>query len=64
MELNHGVELEDGSYKFQGTLSGPELKFVVEFGINQLLMNGAFPFVHEETIEKSMSPYPDKVTEQ
>lgn len=64
MEIKHGVETEEGSYVFQGKLEGPELKFVVEFGLNQLMANGAFPFVTEETMEKSLSPIPDKFTEQ
>lgn len=64
MEISHSVELPDGSYKFQGTLEGPELKFLVEYAINSLMATGAFPFIHEETILASGSPYPDKMEEQ
>ena len=56
--------MPDGTYKYQGTLQGAELKFLVEYAINALMMSGAFPFVHEDTIRDSMSPYPEEVTEQ
>lgn len=45
MQVNHSVELEDGTYKYQGTITGKELAFLVEFAINQLLMQGALPFL-------------------
>lgn len=64
MEIKHSIERPDGTYQFQGELTGPELQFIVEYGINGLMASGAFPFVHEETLERTMSPVPDKVTEQ
>jgi hypothetical protein len=47
MKINHSVELEDGSYTYQGNLTGKELDFLVEYAINNLLMQGALPFLHE-----------------
>lgn len=41
MKINHVVELEDGTAKFEGTLEGAELDFVVEMGLNILLAHGA-----------------------
>jgi hypothetical protein len=64
VEIKHAVEMPDGTYTYQGVLSGPELKFLVEYAINNLMMTGAFPFIHEDTIRDSLSPYPDEVTEQ
>lgn len=49
MNINHSVELEDGTYKYQGTITGRELDFLVEYAINQLLMQGALPFLSEES---------------
>jgi hypothetical protein len=51
--------MPDGSYTYQGSFTGKELDFLVEFAINSLLAKGAFPFVHQETFEASLSPYPD-----
>jgi hypothetical protein len=48
MQVNHSVELEDGSYTYQGTITGKELDFLVEYAINQLLMQGALPFLTED----------------
>jgi hypothetical protein len=45
MKIKNIVEKEDGSVVFQGTLVGPELAFVVEYGLNRLLVEGALPFV-------------------
>ena len=45
MEIRHGVEKEDGTYVFQGVLTGNELKIVVETGINVLLAEGIIPFI-------------------
>lgn len=47
ININHSIELEDGSYKYQGTITGRELDFLVEYAINQLLMQGALPFLTE-----------------
>lgn len=49
MRIDHIVEKPDGSLRFQGTLEGPELAFVVEFALNQLLLEGALPFIAKET---------------
>lgn len=50
MKILHSVELEDGSYKYQGELSGKELDFIVEVGINTLLAQGAFPFIASDRL--------------
>lgn len=48
------TETPDGeTVKFQGTLEGPELKFVLEVGINKLLQEGALPFVSKTTHNKA-----------
>jgi hypothetical protein len=47
MQIKHSVELEDGSYTYQGNITGKELDFLVEYAINNLLMQGAFPFLTE-----------------
>lgn len=49
MRIDHVVEKPDGTVRFQGTLEGPELAFVIEYGLNLLLMEGAIPFVAKET---------------
>lgn len=64
MKISHSVELPDGSYKYQGTFEGPELDFLVEYAVNNLLKEGAFPFVHHTKMDESLSPYPDEVIEQ
>lgn len=60
MQINHLVELPDGSVKFQGTLEGPELAIVLEAGLNLLLGEGALPFVSKETADnKHIHEMPD-----
>jgi hypothetical protein len=39
---------EDGSILFEGVLRQHEVQFVLEVGVNFLLMNGASPFVQDE----------------
>lgn len=53
MHIKQSVELEDGSYTYQGNITGKELDFLVEYAINNLLMQGALPFLTEgsETTE-------------
>ena len=58
MKIKHSVQLPDGEYTYQGEFTGRELDFLVEFAINSLLAQGAFPFVHADKFEESMSPYP------
>lgn len=53
MDVNHVVETPQGDLKFQGTLSGQELAFVVEVGLNYLMKEGAIPFVSKEDRESS-----------
>ena len=49
MRINHVAESEDGEkVTFQGVLEGPELAFVLEYGLNMLLREGALPFVSVE----------------
>lgn len=43
INIKYGKELEDGTYEFQGKLEGPELQFIVEVGIQFLMMKGALP---------------------
>lgn len=65
MKINHVTESPNGeALKFQGTLEGPELAFVVETGINVLLKQGAIPFVAKKThpVASIMMDAPD--TEQ
>lgn len=49
MHIKQSVELEDGSYTYQGTFTGKELDFLVEYAVNQLLMQGALPFLSEDS---------------
>lgn len=53
MEIKHAIEKEDGTYVYQGSFSGKELDFLVEYAINALLAIGAFPFVMEEMMDNS-----------
>jgi hypothetical protein len=39
---------EDGSILFDGVLRQHEVQFVLEVGVNFLLMNGASPFIQDE----------------
>lgn len=48
MNINHVVETEQGTVKFQGTVTGPELAFIVETGINTLIELGAIPFASKK----------------
>ncbi len=50
MKINQIVEKDDGSATFQGNLSGPELAFVVELGINTLMEAGALPFASAQSV--------------
>jgi hypothetical protein len=46
---------EDGSILFEGVLRQHEVQFVLEVGVNFLLMNGASPFVQDEDeLEENM----------
>lgn len=49
MNIKQSVELEDGSYTYQGNITGKELEFLVEYAINNLLMQGALPFLSENS---------------
>lgn len=60
MEIKHSVEMPDGSYVYQGKFEGKELDFLVEFAVNSLLAQGAFPFVHQDKLDESVSPMPDE----
>lgn len=44
MNIKHLVEKEDGSVTFQGVLSGAELAFVVECGLDAIIAAGGIPF--------------------
>lgn len=48
MRIRHVVEKEDGRLVFQGELSGQELGFVVETGLNALYAHGALPFLMKD----------------
>jgi len=45
MKIRQGVETPEGSFVFQGEISGAELNFLVEIGINELAKRGALPYV-------------------
>jgi hypothetical protein len=64
MKVNHSIELEDGTYKYQGTITGKELDFLVEYAINNLVVQGAFPFVHGDTMDEAAFPVPESPVEQ
>ncbi len=51
MQITKSVEKEDGTYVYQGSFTGKELDFLVEFACNHLMAIGAFPFVTEEQVE-------------
>jgi hypothetical protein len=61
INISHSIELEDGTYKYQGIITGRELDFLVEYAINQLLMQGALPFLSEgsDTAEGLIMPESD-----
>lgn len=44
MKINYIVEKPDGSATIQANLNEIELKFLVEFAINDLVEKGLFPF--------------------
>jgi hypothetical protein len=48
MEICVKTLKEDGSILFEGVLRQHEVQFVLEVGVNFLLMNGASPFVQDE----------------
>lgn len=45
MQVKHVLEKEDGTMLFQGELTGQELAFVVETGLNYLFAKGALPLI-------------------
>lgn len=64
MQIKQSVELPDGSYTYQGNITGKELDFLVEYAINNLLMQGALPFLHEEGETTDALVMPESNTEQ
>lgn len=64
MQIKHSVELEDGSYTYQGNISGKELDFLVEYAVNSLLAQGALPFLHEDSETMDSMVMPESDTEQ
>lgn len=64
MQIRHSVELEDGSYTYQGNISGKELDFLVEYAVNSLLAQGALPFLHEDGETIGSTVMPESTTEQ
>lgn len=56
--------MPDGSYTYQGVLTGKELEFVVEVGINQLMMTGALPFLPDTSDKMNDLVMPANKTEQ
>jgi len=63
MQINHTVELPDGSVKFQGTLEGPELAIVIEAGLNLLLQEGAIPFLSKDSYGTMNVVEPSELTQ-
>lgn len=51
MNIRHIVEKEDGTIVFQGVLSGNELAFVIEMGMDAIIKAGAIPFASTENHE-------------
>ena len=51
MQVKHVVEKEDGSVVFQGVLSGEELAFVIEMGLETLIQAGAIPFTGTDRVD-------------
>lgn len=45
MKIDQLVEKDGDVIRFQGTLEGPQLAFVVEYGLNKLMQDGALPFI-------------------
>lgn len=64
MQVKHAVELEDGSYTYQGEITGHELKFLVEFAINELMMRGALPFLSDENEQVDALVHTENTTTQ
>lgn len=64
MKIRHSVEQEDGTYVYQGSFSGKELDFLVEYACNSLLAQGAFPFITAEKADESGAPFPTSEMEQ
>lgn len=64
MQIKHSVELEDGSYTYQGNITGRELDFLVEYAVNSLLAQGALPFLHEDGDKLPDVIMPVSTTEQ
>jgi hypothetical protein len=58
MEIAVKTLKEDGSILFEGVLRQHEVQFVLEVGVNFLLMNGASPFIQDEdeTEENKIGP--------
>jgi hypothetical protein len=48
MLIKHVIEKPDGSIVFQGVLSGNELAFVIEMGMDAIIEAGAVPFASTE----------------
>lgn len=63
MEIAVKTLNEDGSILFEGVLRQHEVQFVLEVGVNFLLMNGASPFIQDddETEENMIGPGTDVV---
>lgn len=64
MHIKHSVELEDGSYTYQGNITGRELDFLVEYAVNSLLAQGALPFLTEDGEAIGATVMPESTTEQ
>jgi hypothetical protein len=48
MFVKHVVEKPDGDVVFQGVLTGNELAFVIEMGLDAIIKAGAVPFASTE----------------
>lgn len=51
MEIRVKTLNEDGSILFDGILRKHEIDFVLEVGVNFLLVNGATPYIQDEDEE-------------
>lgn len=56
MQIDQVVETPEGTLKFDGELTGDELKFVVEFALNVLLSRGTASLgIKPNTTEETMN---------
>ncbi len=45
MQIKQAIQTENGEVEFSGNLGEPEVAFLLEYAINNLMRAGALPFV-------------------